>query len=357
MGARKSQKAKKPRLIIDFYWKDRHGKSHRFRKVPELRTATGLKLETERLLLNVAKYGSPYEPKTECMTVREFVDAHYREWMTANLKPYTLYTRGCTIRNHLLPEFGAERLDAITAERLNRYVASLIAKGISPPSRVNVLKSILSVAVELGKLPQMPTFVLPRKAHRLHDCPTSQEVDAIMREMSGWMKPAIALAVYAGLRTGEIRALQVGDVDWARNRLCVRRGMSYKTLTTTKGNNERLVPIAPELASILVEACKGKRATDWVATSYRGNQLGVNSLFGGLSKWLRRHCMTHRSVHSLRHAFCSRLLERGATVEMVRAVAGHSNIATTSIYLHSRMEDVVPFMGNSWSSSMSVVAQ
>jgi integrase len=38
--------------------------------------------------------------------------------------------------------------------------------------------------------------------------------------------------------------------------------------------------------------------------------------------------------HSLRHTFCSRLIQAGADLESVRRLAGHSSIAVTAIYLH-----------------------
>ena len=40
------------------------------------------------------------------------------------------------------------------------------------------------------------------------------------------------------------------------------------------------------------------------------------------------------SIHCGRHSFCSHALAGGRTIAQVRDAAGHSNVSTTSIYLH-----------------------
>jgi integrase len=88
----------------------------------------------------------------------------------------------------------------------------------------------------------------------------------MLRHAKGWLRTAVALATFAGLRIGKVRALEVRDVDWTYSRLFVPRALSDGEVVTPKSGHERVVPLAPDLALILAEAVEGKSAATmgWV---------------------------------------------------------------------------------------------
>jgi integrase len=59
------------------------------------------------------------------------------------------------------------------------------------------------------------------------------------------------------------------------------------------------------------------------------------ALWNDLDALLRRHGLRHRSFHSLRHYFCSALIDRGIPVPVVQRAAGHSDLKTTQRYVHA----------------------
>ena len=79
----------------------------------------------------------------------------------------------------------------------------------------------------------------------------------IVERATGWLKVAAALAAYAGMRSGEVRAFEVRDIDFEKNRIIIRRAMSEKAQKDTK-DHERSVPVAGPLLPILKEAAKDK---------------------------------------------------------------------------------------------------
>jgi len=67
-------------------------------------------------------------------------------------------------------------------------------------------------------------------------------VETLLAKANGWLGVATALGVYAGLRSGEIRALEVRDVDLRSDIIFVRRTLSEDEEETPKGLRERCVP-------------------------------------------------------------------------------------------------------------------
>ncbi len=53
-----------------------------------------------------------------------------------------------------------------------------------------------------------------------------------------------------------------------------------------------------------------------------------------------RHGLKERSFHSLRHYFCSVLIRNGASLEVVRVLAGHSKLDITQRYVHATAADL-----------------
>jgi integrase len=197
--------------------------------------------------------------------------------------------------------------------------------------------SLLRSAVELGDLKAMPGSLppRPRRPRKLPDCPSLEEIHAVLQVARGWVRTAIALGIFAGLRSGEIRALVVADVDLVVGSIHVRRAMSCDQEGNTKGDSDRIVPIVPELASVLEQACRGKLPMARVVVNAKGKTPRRQAVWDALDRLQKRAGLRHRSVHALRHGFCTHLLRRGIDAESVRTLAGHTNLATTERYLHA----------------------
>lgn len=156
-----------------------------------------------------------------------------------------------------------------------------------------------------------------------------------------WHMTAIYLAVYAGLRSGEVRALRVGDVDLEGGVIHVRVAMSEGVETVPKSKHSvRDVPIAAPLLPILRQACAGKLPLARVVTNGHGTPSRTHLLTVFVALQRRLGFAKVWSFHSLRHYFCSTLVRRGVAVSAVQALAGHENIKVTDRYTHATREDL-----------------
>jgi len=152
---------------------------------------------------------------------------------------------------------------------------------------------------------------------------------------------AVGLQVLAGLRQGEVRALEVGDLDLEHGLLTVRRAYSEQVVVMPKGNRQRVVPMHADLVSIVQDAIRHKLGRALVITDENGRPVSRQHYLARLKAAQRHLGLKEWSSHALRHFFCSELTRSGANVEAVRALAGHSNISTTQRYLHATGGDLV----------------
>src|SRR4051812_40639501 len=135
----------------------------------------------------------------------------------------------------------------------------------------------------------------------------------------------------AGLRVGELTALDLGDVD-LDDGLATVRG---------KGRRERLALLGPPAVEALRawlphrQALLRPRARDALFLNKNGTRLSSRSVGRLLEKYLAQAGLDPRtSPHTLRHSFATHMLDAGADIRSVQELLGHRNLATTQVYTH-----------------------
>jgi integrase/recombinase XerD len=121
----------------------------------------------------------------------------------------------------------------------------------------------------------------------------------------------------AGLRRSEVEILSVRNVDLTNRMLRVRG----------KGDKDRVIPMTRELYEVLEIACRDKKPNDFVV-NLRGK-----GIYGVVKKYARLAGEPDFHPHDLRHAFATRLIEGGANIRAVQELLGHSDLATTAVYI------------------------
>jgi integrase len=142
----------------------------------------------------------------------------------------------------------------------------------------------------------------------------------------------VLLGGEAGLRCGEMMALEWPDVDLGKRQLCVQRSEWKGHVTVPKGGRLRYVPMTVRLASALREHrhLRGPR----VVCQRNGAPLSADVVKHHVERAARRAQLTTNGVHRLRHTFCSHLAMRGAPARAIQELAGHQDLTTTQRYMH-----------------------
>ncbi len=158
-------------------------------------------------------------------------------------------------------------------------------------------------------------------------------------DYAGQLERAILEVLYGtGLRRSELIQLKVSDIDLHRMVLRVQG----------KGRRERMVPLARYLAQLLEqflqERSKAFSGTDepWLFLNKKGKALKPNFVYCVVRKYLSAvSAAEQRSPHVLRHTFATHLSNRGADLNAIKELLGHSSLAATQIYTHNSIARLV----------------
>ena len=293
-----------------------------------------------RVLLAEGKPQSKSRPEKEARprscTLREFAGRFLDGYARANReKPSGIAAKETILRIHLVPALGERSLDAITTEDVQRLKVTLKARA---PKTVNnvltVLSVVLKTAVEWGVIDRVPCVIkilaTPRGTASFYDF---EEYERLVKEAQTYPLAYLItlLGGEAGLRCGEIMALEWSDVDLQKRQLCVAKSEWKGHVTVPKGGRLRYVPLTVRLMAALKGArhVRGPR----VMCETDGQSL-TQKRVQGLMRRIARRAHVKPGVHILRHTFCSHLAMRGAPARAIQELAGHQDLGTTQRYMH-----------------------
>ena len=289
----------------------------------------------ERELLSQSQ--KPLKPRKEVPILRAFVARFLKGHCEANRhKPSSVAATESILRVHLVPVLGATRLDAISSEDVQQLKAALQPRA---PKTVNnvltVLNTLLKTAVEWAVINQMPCRVrlllIPPREAPFHDFDQFERLVEAACEVDPRAHLIALLGGEAGLRCGEMMALEWSDVDLAPGQLAVRRSDWRGHVTVPKGGRARHLPLTTRLAVALrtQRHLRGPR----VLTRDTGAPLTIK-MVENLVRRAARRAGVQPGVHILRHTFCSHLAMHGAPARAIQELAGHQDLSTTQRYMH-----------------------
>ena len=292
----------------------------------------------ERMLFERLMQPQDHTSPKEVPTLREFasrfIDGHAR---ANRQKPSGIATKERVLRVHLVPALGHRKLDAIKSEDVQRLKCALQAKA---PKTVNNVLAVLSVllkkAVEWEVIERMPCTVkllpVPKGSAAFYDFDQYERLIEVARTLDARTHLVVLLGGEAGLRVGEMMALEWGDVDLVNRQVCVARSDWNGFVTSPKGGRLRRVPLTRRLAAAL-SAQRHLRSAR-VLCQDDGTPLTRPFVQAKMKRASRRAGMTHDGLHILRHSFCSHLAMRGAPARAIQELAGHADLTMTQRYMH-----------------------
>ena len=225
--------------------------------------------------------------------------------------------------------------DTAEAEDLRRYQLRMVEQGTSRTTlnaTITGLKFFFDVTLDRPEaMKKMHHVYQPR---RLPEILSIEEIARLFRATDSLKyQAAFGVAYGAGLRASEVVHLKVTDIDSERRVIRVEQG---------KGRRDRYAMLSPTLLGLLRAWWREGRAQrqllpgGWLFPGQNPvNPLSVRQLSRAFQLARTAAEIDKRvSLHSLRHAFATHLLDRHEDIRLIQVLLGHKKLENTARYSH-----------------------
>ena len=246
-------------------------------------------------------------------------------------------------------EFGLIDIDAVDYGIIRSWIVHMVNSDISNRSINRKIASLKAYYKFLVKIERIKTTPLKKhkalKTAKKIEIPFSEaEMEEVMKKIPfddnfvGFRDKLIIELLYTtGIRRSELINLKISDVDL--------NGRTMKVLG--KRNKERIVPLLystitlfnsyydrrKELAEILDET--------HIFLTKSGIKIYETLVYRIINKYFSKvSSKVKKSPHILRHTFATHLLNKGADLNSVKELLGHSSLASTQVYTHNSIAEL-----------------
>lgn len=227
-------------------------------------------------------------------------------------------------KGKFLYEITAKDIEHFKMERLKETVGSKTISTATVNRQLDTLRGIFNKAVVWGKLQTSPmksiqSLKVPPGRLRFLE---KEEIVKLLANCTKNLKPIVVLALFTGMRRGEILGLKWHDIDVKRNII---------TLLDTKNGDKREVPMNEQVKTALIRVRKHPE-TAYIFCNEKG--IPVHDIRKSFSTALTKSGIFSFRFHDLRHTFASQLVMAGIDLNTVRELLGHKDMAMTLRYSH-----------------------
>lgn len=316
-------------------------------------TVKGTKKEAEKKLaelLHQMDTGTFMKPGNT--TVKDYLELWLNNYAGPNLSPRSYERYESIVRVHLVPALGRISLTQLKPPHVQKIYATGLNKGLSPRSvRYHhvVLHKALQTALKWGLVSRNAADGLDvPKAHR-PDMQIWEQHDIVRfleTAKSTPYQPLFHLALFTGMRRGELLALRWSDIDLIMGQVSVSRSLAclndgtYLFSEPKTARSRRTIALPPSAALSLKEHLERQRlecamqGTLWtsealVFSNSEGKPWRPNSISRAWETTANRAGVKVIRFHDARHTHASIMLKQGIHPKIVQERLGHSSIAVT----------------------------
>lgn len=293
------------------------------------------------------------------------VRAYAQEWLEkkkAQWKPTTYDAYRRLVDRYIIPILGDYKLEEVTAEVLETFIGE-IQKNSSKSLTAGYQKYVCSMARQILEfaseqeqipipLPPLPEFQVKRNSTQL---PGEKEFETLKNYLAEHAEDetclGILVAMYTGIRIGELCALRWKDINLEAGSLTISSNLQRVRIYENVKNKKtqvciqmpktmqsfRTVPLPDSLLQILQE--KKQAPEIYLIPGKKQEWTDVRTMQYRFASILKKCELEPFRFHMLRHAFASRCIWQGCDVKSLSEVLGHSSVQITmDIYVHSSMK-------------------
>ncbi len=224
-------------------------------------------------------------------------------------------------------------LEQISSKIIDQFISSVAAHSkFSASLYYRTIKAAFNKAVTWNYINENPfnNIKAPKTTKSYPAFITFDELQIIISNTEKeFLKPLFSTAFFTGMRLGELVNMKWHWIDFQNNFITIKCDESF----TTKNKSERFIPINQTLKNILLSIQPkviNINKDDFVFSNSIGIKLNEDFVSKIFKRAVRQSKLNNKiRFHSLRHSFCSNLVQKGVSLYVVKDLAGHQNIKTT----------------------------
>lgn len=281
------------------------------------------------------------------------VDDIMQEWLSQSknqikISSYQKYQT--TIQNHISNHLGKIRINNLTSATISRFTDNLLTNEGLAKETVNNVLIILGMGLEFAKthyqaiVPDIHLLRLSKVKTRVLSVYEQKNLVHYLLSEDNIFSFGVLLALYTGLRIGEVCALKWEDFN--ENAIHISKTMQRlknafgKTevmiLPPKTSSSDRIIPIPAALLPIIE---KYRKKSGYILTRPNGKYVEPRLMQKKFSEYVKACKLEGTHFHTLRHTFATRCIESGMDVKTLSEILGHSDVKTTlNRYVHSSFE-------------------
>jgi integrase len=243
-----------------------------------------------------------------------------------------------SLHKHTMEEWGNRLVSEITAADVTNFIKVKLAskKPATRKSNLKYIRGVFEFALARGYIQRSPVPKMQFPiGDRLKGTLTEEQVKILLtraRDIGSHWYPVWLMAVYTGMRSGELFALRWSKVDFENNLIKVDESWSSKVgFKTTKSGHDRWVDIAPSLLPFLKELKLQTQETGFVLPRIAEWERGLQAR--ELAFFLQGIGFESVRFHDLRATWATVLLNKGVPPLQVMVAGGWRNLKTMQEYI------------------------
>ena len=339
---------------------DSRGMARRFTKTVHVKTKKEAQLELAKFYLECEK--NKNLNITDC-TVKEFTKIWWSEYVELYTKRSTWRGYKTALCAHIIPDLGDIKLRNLKEIRVQKWVNDMVKTGLSAKTIRNyysVMYNIAHYALKWGYLNINPCedIILPKKKKKEAKYYNLNEVKCLLKALESVSddfldyKVSIYLALFGGLRKGEILGINENDVLFDSNQIKIlRTRMIAPDIGVYEDNPKtetsiRIICLPDEIIDMIKELLKKQaERKNLLGSRWKDSEALIKGLEGGalypqnlqrwFTKFLQENELPHIGLHGLRHTHTAMLISMTNDITQISKRLGHSETSITlNTYAH-----------------------
>lgn len=249
------------------------------------------------------------------MNLEQLIELTESETIWDDMISYKVYQ---SKKNKLLANIsGKTDIKKIGMKLVNKYITALKSKNYKPATinaNLSLLRNLLTTAYRkdlIDKVPYIPTYkIVQTKQKILSEAEEKSMLEWCRANNQQELRQIIIIGINTGVRISNILDVSLETID-----------NGYLRVWENKTDTAYSVPLNKKMKDFLPEL-----------QPFTINYQQAYYLFNKMKKELNLD--TRITPHTLRHTFCTRLVERGISLPVIQKLANHKKMSTTQLYLH-----------------------